>query len=205
MKRMKILTEKQVHFLSSLFKSSLNQIKLKLFRYIKDNIIEKANNNTLHKQIESFKSPEKVETLKTIAENQVAKQEEEKLEPLLQENPNQYVIFPICHDDMWRMYKSLVDNFWSVTEDIQQLKMLVLDSDEKAFFKYFSSIFASPNSAGLVNENFAEEFSKIINVTEARFFYGHQLFVQNIHYEFYNRLLENFIQNKDERFLSIEF
>lgn len=186
--------------------------RLKVFAEQHNNIpfVGSLTNDFPHK---AAQSPEQkkiaVDTLKAIAEQLVQKvnQDEpteavktaEPVEPLLQENDNCYVIFPINHDDMWHMYKALVDNFWSVTENIQQLDMLVLDYDEKIFFKEFSSIFASPKSAGLVNENFAEAFSKIINVTEAKFFYGHQLFVQNIHYEMYNKLLEKFAQSADER------
>ena len=122
---------------------------------------------------------------------------ESTTEHLLEDAPGKYVIFPINHDDMWKMYKHLVDNFWSVTESIQDLEKLALNYDEKQFMKFFTSIFASPKSSGLVNENFAEEFCKIIQVTEAKFFYGHQLFVQNIHSEMYNRLLLHFTEDQE--------
>lgn len=122
-------------------------------------------------------------------------------EPLLQETSNQYVIFPINHDDMWHMYKELVGNFWSVTETLENLDSLNLDYNEKKYMKLFSSIFASPDSKGLVNDNFAEEFCKVIQVTEAKFFFGHQLFVQNIHYEMYNKLLDNYATNEEKETL----
>jgi ribonucleotide reductase beta subunit family protein with ferritin-like domain len=121
------------------------------------------------------------------------------VEPLLEDNPSQYVIFPIAHADMWAMYKHLVDNFWSVTETGQQLDALQLKYNDVQFMKYFSSIFASPQSRGLVNDNFAEEFCKLIQVTEAKFFYGHQLFVQNIHFEMYNQLLDKFAPTQEEK------
>lgn len=120
-------------------------------------------------------------------------------EHLLQDAPGKYVIFPINHEDMWKMYKTLVDNFWSVTETIQDLEKITFTYNEKQFMKYFSGIFASPKSCGLVNENFAEEFCKVIQVTEAKFFYGHQLFVQNIHSEMYNKLMNHFIDSTEER------
>ncbi|CAF0719190.1 unnamed protein product [Brachionus calyciflorus] len=123
----------------------------------------------------------------------------EVTEHLLEDAPGKYVIFPINHEDMWRMYKNLVDNFWSVTETIQDLEKLTFTYNEKQFMKYFSSIFSSPKSSGLVNENFAEEFCKVIQVTEAKFFYGHQLFIQNIHSEMYNKLLTNFTDSNEER------
>lgn len=126
-------------------------------------------------------------------------QEKPQEEYLLQDCPGKYVIFPINHEDMWRMYKSLVDHFWSVTETIQDLEKLTFNYNEKQFMKYFASIFSSPKSNGLVNENFAEEFCKVIEVTEAKFFYGHQLFVQNIHSEMYNKLLNHFTDSQAER------
>ena len=125
--------------------------------------------------------------------------ETDNIEPLLKETLNQYVIFPIKHDDMWSMYKQLVDNFWSPTESINQLDKLNLNYNEKQFMKYYSSIFASPKSRGFVNDNLAEHFCSIIQVTEAKFFYGHQLFVQNIHYEMYNQLLDQFALESSEK------
>jgi ribonucleotide reductase beta subunit family protein with ferritin-like domain len=144
-----------------------------------------------------------LETIKEAIVNntqpEVAAAETDK-EPLLEENPNKYVIFPIAHDDMWQMYKHLVDNFWSPTETLQSFDSLNLNYNELQFMKYFSSIFSSPHlSRGLVNDNFAEEFCKLIQVTEAKFFYGHQLFVQNIHCEMYNKLFENFVLTQEER------
>jgi ribonucleoside-diphosphate reductase subunit M2 len=121
------------------------------------------------------------------------------IEPLLKETINQYVIFPINHDDMWSMYKASVDNFWSPTESLNQLEKLNLNPSERQFMKYFSSIFASPNSRGYVNDNLAEHFCSVIQVTEAKFFYGHQLFVQNIHYEMYNQMLDSFASEPSEK------
>ena len=97
------------------------------------------------------------------------------------------------------MYKDLVGNFWTVTESYQDLETLSLSIDEKQYMKFFSSIFASPNSQGLIVDNLAEELCKKIQVTEAKFFYGHQLMVQNVHYEMYNQLLDKFVINNEEK------
>lgn len=150
-------------------------------------------------QITSPLKPVMEEVIKVVSPQRKETSTTTSDEPLLQETSNQYVIFPINHDDMWAMYKELVGNFWSVTETIQQLESLALNYNEKQYMKNFSSIFASPQSHGLVNENFAEDLCKIIQVTEAKFFYGHQLFVQNIHFEMYNKLLDNFAANMDEK------
>jgi ribonucleotide reductase beta subunit family protein with ferritin-like domain len=37
-------------------------------------------------------------------------------EPLLQINPNRFVLFPIYHDDIWKMYKQAEASFWTAEE-----------------------------------------------------------------------------------------
>jgi ribonucleotide reductase beta subunit family protein with ferritin-like domain len=168
MKKLKILGEKQVNVI---------QPKENPLEPIKEKLVEPLARKEETERTES-----------TITEQ----------EPLLQERPGQYVIFPINHEDMWHMYKELVNNFWSFTDNLD-LDKLQLNYNEKKFMKLYSSIFASSESKGLVNDNFAEDFCRLIQVTEAKFFYGHQLFVQNIHYEMYNRLLDCFVDDATEK------
>lgn len=37
-------------------------------------------------------------------------------EPLLQENPGRFVIFPIKYEEIWKMYKNAVASMWTVEE-----------------------------------------------------------------------------------------
>ena len=37
-------------------------------------------------------------------------------EPLLMDNPNRYVMFPIKDYDVWKMYKKMMDCFWRAEE-----------------------------------------------------------------------------------------
>ena len=46
-------------------------------------------------------------------------------EPLLQEDPKRFVILPIRHDDIWKMYKDHMNAFW-VPEEVD------LEADMKA-------------------------------------------------------------------------
>lgn len=178
--------------------------KLKILSEKQQNVQYVSNNETVTMKLlkESKKCMDKIsettDEIKEKVEEEVLEKESD-LEPLLRETANQYVIFPINHYDMWNMYKELVGNFWSVTETLENLDALALDYNEKKYMKLFSSIFSSPDSRGLVNDNFAEEFCKVIQVTEAKFFFGHQLFVQNIHYEMYNKLLDSYVQSNDEK------
>lgn len=139
----------------------------------------------------------KMNNLKSPQKQQDAIKEEETEEPLLKETIGQYVIFPIKHDDMWHMYKTLVENFWSITENIEHIEQqLCLNNNETKFLKILCSFYAAMDF-GIVNENFSEEFSKLIQITEAKFYYGHQLFVQNIHFELYNKLIEVLVKDND--------
>ena len=37
-------------------------------------------------------------------------------EPLLSEEQNRYVLFPIQHKDIWEMYKKAQSSFWTASE-----------------------------------------------------------------------------------------
>jgi hypothetical protein len=39
-----------------------------------------------------------------------------QLEPILQENNNRFVLFPIQHDDIWSFYKKAEASFWTAEE-----------------------------------------------------------------------------------------
>ena len=40
----------------------------------------------------------------------------EHVEPMLQENLDRFVLFPIQHDDIWAMYKQEQASFWTAEE-----------------------------------------------------------------------------------------
>ena len=43
------------------------------------------------------------------------------VEPILQENENRFVIFPIQHHDIWEWYKKMEASFWTAEEiDLHQ-------------------------------------------------------------------------------------
>jgi len=94
-------------------------------------------------------------------------------EPILTENPNRFVLFPIEHDDIWQWYKKQEASFWTA-EEIDLHQDLVdweskLTEDERYFIKHILAFFAA--SDGIVNENLAENFVNEVQFTEAKFFY----------------------------------
>jgi ribonucleoside-diphosphate reductase beta chain len=131
------------------------------------------------------------------------------IEPILRPNKNRFVIFPIQHNDIWDWYKKQEASFWTAEEiDLEQDVIdwdNKLSQDEKYFIKHILAFFAA--SDGIVNENLAENFVSEVQYTEAKFYYGFQLMMENIHSEVYSLLIDTYIRNeneKDELFRAIE-
>ncbi|XP_076806187.1 ribonucleoside-diphosphate reductase subunit M2-like isoform X2 [Clavelina lepadiformis] len=125
---------------------------------------------------------------------------ETQVEPLLRENPQRFVIFPIQYHDIWQMYKKAEASFWTV-EEVDLSKDLIhwdaLKPDERKFIKHVLAFFAA--SDGIVNENLVERFAQEVQVTEARFFYGFQIAIENIHSEMYSLLINTYVRDRNER------
>lgn len=121
-------------------------------------------------------------------------------EPLLRENANRFVIFPIEYADIWEMYKKAEASFWTVEEVDLSRDMghwNNLTKDEKHFISYVLAFFAA--SDGIVNENLAERFIREVQVTEARCFYGFQIMIENVHSEMYSLLINQYITDPIQR------
>lgn len=121
-------------------------------------------------------------------------------EPLLKENPNRFVIFPLRYHDIWAFYKKAVASFWTV-EEVDLGKDMTdwdkMSDSERFFISRVLAFFAA--SDGIVNENLVERFSQEVQVPEARFFYGYQIAIENIHSEMYSKLIETYIRDEKER------
>jgi ribonucleoside-diphosphate reductase beta chain len=123
------------------------------------------------------------------------------VEPILEENKDRFVLFPIQHDDIWAFYKKAEASFWTA-EEIDLSADLVdwenkLNDDEKHFVKHILAFFAA--SDGIVNENLAENFLSEVQYTEAKFFYGFQVAIENIHSETYSLLIDTYIKDTKEK------
>ncbi len=122
-------------------------------------------------------------------------------EPILEENKDRFVLFPIKHDDIWSFYKKAEASFWTA-EEIDLSPDLIdwenkLTEDERYFVKHVLAFFAA--SDGIVNENLAENFVAEVQYTEAKFFYGFQIAMENIHSETYSLLIDTYIQNTEDK------
>lgn len=122
-------------------------------------------------------------------------------EPILADNPDRFVLFPIVHQDIWHFYKRHEASFWTAEEIDLEADLLdwnsKLNADERHFIKHILAFFAA--SDGIVNENLAENFVREVQYTEAKFFYGFQIMMENIHSETYSLLIDTYIKDTAEK------
>ena len=122
-------------------------------------------------------------------------------EHILKENPSRFVVFPLKYHDIWEKYKTAQMSNWTA-EEIDLTQDLTdwdekLNSDEKHYIKNVLSFFAA--SDGIVNENLAENFLKEVQYPEAKFFYGFQIAMENVHSETYSLLIDSYIKDEKEK------
>lgn len=121
-------------------------------------------------------------------------------EPLLKENKNRFVLFPIQHADIWQMYKQAEASFWTAEEiDLAQdlNDWANLNEGERHFISHVLAFFAA--SDGIVNENLGANFFNEVQHPEAKCFYGFQIMMENIHAETYSLLIDTYIRDQKEK------
>lgn len=165
------------------------------------------DNNTVENHLSSLKlaSNDVIEP----SEHKIAENEgRHAIEPLLKENPNRFVLFPIQDNDIWQMYKKAEASFWTA-EEIDLASDLKdwdnLSSNERHFVSHILAFFAA--SDGIVNENLSGNFATEVTSPEARCFYGFQIAVENIHSETYSLLIDTYVKDsmqKDHLLRAIE-
>jgi len=144
--------------------------------------------------------PAQLTPLLKKSETQAVKATDAEVEPILEENPDRFVLFPIKHPKVWEMYKQQMASFWTAEEidlftDLKDWERL--NKDEKHFIKYVLAFFAA--SDGIVLENLTEKFCTEVQLPEARCFYGFQIAMENIHAETYSLLIDTYIKDANEK------
>merc|ERR1712151_127303 len=173
---------------------------------IKRKMSQIETNKTLN-EVKDFTAPSKAPKLpdlikpsNKITDSNIDSKDEKNVEPLLVENPNRFVLFPIKYHDIWKMYKEHVASFWTAEEidlypDLRDWERLT--DNEQHFIKHVLAFFAA--SDGIVLENIAEQFCSEVQIPEARCFYGFQIAMENIHSETYSLLIDTYIADPNEK------
>ena len=112
-----------------------------------------------------------------------------------------FSLFPIKHDNIYKLYKQCVNMFWVVEEvDLEQdIKDYnnKLNDNEKYYISNVLSFFAASDM--IVMENLAMNFLKEVNIPECRLFFSNQIFMESIHSEMYNILIDVLISEKIQK------
>tara|TARA_B110000495_G_C22987150_1_gene580884 strand:- start:94 stop:1152 length:1059 start_codon:yes stop_codon:yes gene_type:complete len=128
-------------------------------------------------------------------------EKQQSSEEILSEETKRYVIFPIKYDKVWEMYKKAEANFWTAEEldlskDYKDFSTKMNDK-ERYFIENVLAFFAA--SDGIVNENLGERFFREVQIQEAKFFYGFQIAVENIHSETYSLLIDTYVKDTKKK------
>ena len=126
--------------------------------------------------------------------------EKKIIEPLLTEDDNRFVMFPISDNCVWNMYKKAEDCFWRVEEvDLSKdyKDWVTLSDNEQHFISMILAFFAA--SDGIVLENLGLRFMSEVQLAEAKAFYGFQIAMENIHSIMYSQLIETYIKDSIEK------
>ncbi|MBZ9729968.1 ribonucleotide-diphosphate reductase subunit beta [Salegentibacter sp. JZCK2] len=130
-----------------------------------------------------------------------------KQEPLLRDNKDRFVIFPVKHNDIWDAYKAIEANLWTsgaidIHQDLLDRQQL---SEEKRLFlnKIIGLILHSENN---LNGKSTKKLSQNIKLPEAKSFFDLQVVMENTHTETYSICLNSFLTatEQEEIFNEIE-
>jgi ribonucleotide reductase beta subunit family protein with ferritin-like domain len=121
-------------------------------------------------------------------------------DPILAPSLTRFTTFPVRYSDLWDLYKKAVGSFWTVEEidlagDLKDWDKL--SSDEQHFIKMVLAFFAA--SDGIVMENIDMNFSKDVQIPEARSFYAYQGFNESIHSETYSLMIDKLVRDPEEK------
>jgi len=109
-----------------------------------------------------------------------------------------YSIFPIKNQDLWDAYKAAEKQTWVAEEiDLAQDKYEDLNDDEKFYLKNILAFFTI--SDGLVIDNLCDNVIDNIDISEAKYYYNHQMFIEQVHANGYSLLIDTYIKDNKEK------
>jgi len=109
-----------------------------------------------------------------------------------------YSIFPIKNQDLWDAYKAAEKQTWVAEEiDLAQDKYEDLNDNEKFYLKNILAFFTI--SDGLVIDNLCDNVIDNIDISEAKYYYNHQMFIEQVHANGYSLLIDTYIKDNKEK------
>tara|TARA_R110002050_G_scaffold79261_1_gene169311 strand:- start:31955 stop:32914 length:960 start_codon:yes stop_codon:yes gene_type:complete len=109
-----------------------------------------------------------------------------------------YSILPIKNQDLWDAYKAAEKQTWVAEEvNLAQDKYDELSDDEKFYLKNILAFFTI--SDGLVIDNLCDNVIDNVDISEAKYYYNHQMFMEQVHANGYGLLIDTYIKDNKER------
>lgn len=123
----------------------------------------------------------------------------ERRDPLLASNTSRFH-FHVTDQELREKYEEHLSVFWTPNEidthaDVRQWSQL--PDQERRFLSRILAFFATVD--GIVFENVTCNFGAEVCIPEARFFYGFQAMMENIHSETYMKILQAYVKEPAEQ------
>lgn len=115
-----------------------------------------------------------------------------------EDKKKRYSIMPIQNQSLWDYYKMMESQIWTAEEiDLSGDKFDELKSNERAYLKNILAFFTIAD--GLVIDNLAINFQNEVDIEEAKYFYGLQIYGEQVHGNSYSLLIDTYIKNNQEK------
>lgn len=109
-----------------------------------------------------------------------------------------YSIFPIKNQDLWDAYKAAEKQTWVAEEvNLAQDDYDSLNDEEKFYLKNILAFFTI--SDGLVIDNLSDNVIDNVDISEAKYYYNHQMFIEQVHANGYSLLIDTYIKDEKEK------
>lgn len=114
------------------------------------------------------------------------------------DSEKRYSIFPIKNQDLWDAYKAAEKQTWVAEEvNLAQDKYEELTDSEKYYLKNILAFFTI--SDGLVIDNLSDNVIDSVDISEAKYYYNHQMFIEQVHANGYSLLIDTYISDPKEK------
>ena len=121
-------------------------------------------------------------------------------EPILQPNPDRYMVDPVQHPSLMKIYEEHVNAFWTVDQVDLSHDRKDFDAMPKAdqeFLIGILSYFATADA--IVMDNLGKNFTDEVEYMEAKLFFGWQNAMEGVHARVYSKLLMTYVTDPAER------
>lgn len=107
--------------------------------------------------------------------------------------------FHVSDEGLRAMYEEHFNLFWTPAEiqpSADEGQWEQMTENEQAFIAHVLAFFAAAD--GIVFENVTTNFASEVTLVEARYFYGFQGMIENVHSEVYMKLLQTYVKDRTE-------